>query len=433
MSIKRDLGRNIAWSTAGTAVETLAGFLIMPLLIVRLGDATYGVWIVIGALTNYFGLLDLGVRSSIGRHVAFYYSKGNRSALNQTVSGGVAVLFVVGLTAMLLVLFGQSYFFELFDVEPSHVAEASLALKLVTLQFMFYVLSSVFDATLWGFQRFDLLSFVDIPAAIVRVVVTVIFVRSDNDLAVLAAITLGVTALGAVAKCLLSFRVNSHLRLGFRYLTKLSIQELLVFGRWNLIGSIARVSRRQLSPLLIGGMLGLAMVAPFSVAERLLATVSSVLASVTTVLTPFSTSLHATDQTERQRRLFILGGKLSCALASCLIGFLLILGGPFIALWIGSRFYEYSYLLAIICIGELLPCTQGVSCGVLLATAAPGIWYFRTGRDRIGLLAHSNSHPLARFTRRRACSRDPRLLGPWRRPTDTGLQGCRSLTEDVPS
>ena len=369
MGTKRVLGRNMAWNTAGLVIETAVGFLVMPFLILRLGEATYGVWIVLGALTSYFGLLDLGIRSSVGRHVALHHANGNRTGVNQTVTGGLAILLLVGLAALVAVLAGESLFFRVFEVPPERHADTALALKIVALQFALFVLSTGFDATLWGYQRFDWLNAVDSPAAILRAGLTIALVRSADDLVVLACITLGVTAASALAKALLCFRADPHLRVGRRYLSRPALRELLGFGSWNLIGNVARVTRRQLSPLLIGSLLGLSLVAPFSIADRLLVAVAAALAAVTGVLTPFATALHATDQTERQRRLFLIGGQHSSAFAFFLIAFLLVFGGPLIALWIGPQFSDAALLLTILAVGELLPSTQYVTNSILVASA----------------------------------------------------------------
>ena len=49
------------------AIPMLAGFVIAPFLVHRLGELRYGEWILIASMTNYFGLLDLGigVRSAV--------------------------------------------------------------------------------------------------------------------------------------------------------------------------------------------------------------------------------------------------------------------------------------------------------------------------------------------------------------------------------
>ena len=116
MSMKRAIGRSVVWNAAGLVVEAVTGFLVMPFLIIKLGQATYGVWIVLGALTSYFGLLDLGLRGALGRYVAFHRSSGNQEGVNQTLTVGLTVLTVVGSVVVTVVVVCEPLFFRLFTV-----------------------------------------------------------------------------------------------------------------------------------------------------------------------------------------------------------------------------------------------------------------------------------------------------------------------------
>ena len=369
MSTKRALGRNMAWNTAGLGVETAVGFLVMPFLIGRLGQSTYGIWIVLGALTSYFGLLDLGTRGSIGRHVALHHANGNRSALNQTVSGGLALLILVGAATVAVIFVCEPLFFRLFVVPVERQADASLALRLVAVQFALFLAATAFDAILWGFQRFDWLNAVEIPSSLMRGGLTLTLVRSDADLVTLAGITLAVTVASGLAKCLLAFRVDPQLRLGIRYVSRSSLGELLGFGGWSMIVSVALVTRTQLSTLLIGSLLGLALVTPYAIAARLVGTLHAGLTALVGVITPFATTLHATDQRERQRWMFLMGGHYNTALAVFVVAFLIVLGRSLINLWIGPKFPEAALLLTILALGEFLPGTQYVTSSIVLASA----------------------------------------------------------------
>ena len=369
VSTKWILGRNMAWNTAGLGVETAVGFLVMPFLINRLGESTYGIWIVIGALTSYFGLLDLGTRGSIGRHVALHHANGNRVALNQTVSGGLTVLMLVGATVVTIIFTCEPLFFRLFAVPVEHQADASLALRIVAVQFALFLVATAFDAILWGFQRFDWLNAVEIPSSLLRGVLTITMVASHADLVTLAEITLAVTVVSGVAKCVLAFRVDPQLRLGIRYVSRSSLRELLGYGGWTMIVMVAIVTRMQLSTLMIGSLLGLALVTPYAIAARLLSTLNAGLTALTGVITPFATTLHATDQKERQRWIFLMGGHYNTAFVVFFVSFLILFGRFLITLWIGPKFPEAALLLTIMALGEFLPGTQYVTSTIILASA----------------------------------------------------------------
>ena len=161
---------------------------------------------------------------------------------------------------------------------------------------------------LWGFQRFDWLNSIDIPVAVLRVGLTFALIRSSNDVVVLATLTIACSAIGGLGKAILCFRANPGLQLGSRHLRRETLKQLFGYGSWNAISTVARLSRTQLGPILIGAMLGLVFVPIFAVANRLVTAVGAAMAAVTGVLTPHATALHATNQIESQRRLFLVGG-----------------------------------------------------------------------------------------------------------------------------
>src|SRR5688572_20143986 len=80
---RRRIARNIAYNWLGMCCEAVVGFLLLPLLVSRLGDTAYGLWIVIGSFTGFFLLLDFGLRGSVGRFVALYRAQDDFESINR--------------------------------------------------------------------------------------------------------------------------------------------------------------------------------------------------------------------------------------------------------------------------------------------------------------------------------------------------------------
>ena len=69
---KRQILRNVGSSWFALGVNVLVGIFLSPYILHRLGDDAFGLWILIFSVTGYYGLFDLGIRSSIVRYVAKY-------------------------------------------------------------------------------------------------------------------------------------------------------------------------------------------------------------------------------------------------------------------------------------------------------------------------------------------------------------------------
>src|SRR5438105_4701478 len=180
MSANRAIARNVVWNWAGMAMPMLAGFVIAPFLVHRLGQLRYGEWILIASLTNYFGLLDLGIRGSVGRYIAYHRARAEQDGVNQTLSTALAVLGSAGIFALLVTTFLPVLFFRIIDVPVEDQAACQWALWVVGLNLALTLPFNVFDATLWAFQRFDVLNAIDIPVVLLRSVLTFALVGSGH-------------------------------------------------------------------------------------------------------------------------------------------------------------------------------------------------------------------------------------------------------------
>ena len=66
----RRIAQNVLSNWLALGVTTVAGFFLSPYVVHHSGNLTYGVWVIIGSLVSYMGLLDLGLRGAVTRFVS---------------------------------------------------------------------------------------------------------------------------------------------------------------------------------------------------------------------------------------------------------------------------------------------------------------------------------------------------------------------------
>ena len=67
---KIQIVRNVSSSWFALGIDVIVGILLSPFILHRLGDAAFGIWVLIFSITGYYGLFNLGIRSSIVRYVS---------------------------------------------------------------------------------------------------------------------------------------------------------------------------------------------------------------------------------------------------------------------------------------------------------------------------------------------------------------------------
>jgi O-antigen/teichoic acid export membrane protein len=368
------VARNVAWNWVGTATHMACGFVTVPYLLYHLGQEGYSLWTLIASLTGYFDLLDLGLRGSLGRNIALHEAREDRAGASAVFNTGLALLGA----ASLLVLAGTVgmlfLFTTLFDVPVTQVEETRLALGLIGVNLAFVFPFYAFEAILWAHQRFDLLNSVEIPAVLLRTALTFWLVTGQGGLVTLAVITLGVTLVSGAARVALGCRVAPWLRMRPAHVSRAAAAGLFGFGSWFVLVQVARVVTTRAGEPIIGNRLGVALVAPFTIASRLVGYANNVLISATGVLTPLATALHARGKHAQQQALFIQGGKCCLALALFFLVLFIFLGQPLLTLWTRGALPEAWPVLLTLALGEILPMSQWLTYSMVLGMGRHRLW-----------------------------------------------------------
>ena len=369
--MRRRLAGNVIWNWSGMVATMLTGFVVAPYLLHHLNTAVYGIWILIASMSGYFGLLDLGVRGSVGRYIAYYRARNEQHQINATLSTAITILSGVALLTLLATWVVLAVFFHLFEVPPEYVATTRLAIIIMGVNLAITFPVSVFDGVLWGYERFDLINIIDIPTAIARMVLTFWLVKGPQDILLLAWITLGYTVANELVKMLLCFRLDRQLRVNVKLFDRKQAQQLYGYGLWQFLLQISRQIGGQVGPLIVGGVIGVATVTPFAFASRLIAYASQFMVAATGVLTPLATVLHAQADGEGERRLFMEGGKWCTAFATYITLGMLLLGGPLLHLWVRDPTVasEAAAILMVVTLGEMLAMSQWLTYSIILGKA----------------------------------------------------------------
>src|SRR5437763_3498796 len=117
---KRSIVKNVGSSWLGLAVNVAVGIVVSPYILHKLGDDAFGLWVLVFAITGYYGLFDFGIRSSVVRYVAKFNAVNDREHLDQIINTSLFSYSCVGFLLLLLTLVGALLIQKLFHVPAVH-------------------------------------------------------------------------------------------------------------------------------------------------------------------------------------------------------------------------------------------------------------------------------------------------------------------------
>lgn len=336
-------------------LNTLYGLFITPYIIGGLGEAEYGVYKTIGALTSSLAVLDLGIGSTVMRYVAKFKATKeddripNFIAMNLIQAGILCVVIgviSVGAFQTIKPLYGESF-------SADQIDKAQLLFIILIVNMMIHVVSNVLNGTITGHNRFMFGNGSKLVRLLVRTVLIFLLLNIFKDSLVLVFIELGCSIvfllieLGYVYK-----KLNIKIKL-----TKWEKSLFIESGKYTLLmflTSIAIQVNNNLDNVIIGAISGPTLVTVYSIGLLIFGMFEQLSTSISSVMLPTVTNLLAKEDGMTEiEHLVVKAGRIQfMLLGAAFVGFFCV-GEDFIQIWLGDGF-EDVYVITLILMAPAL-------------------------------------------------------------------------------
>ncbi len=331
------VARNVSTRYLAIFVEIGIGLVLLPLNLAYLGQAEYGLWMLIGSATVHFSLLDLGYAGALVKFMAQYRAHRDARALNEIASTLFFVFAAIGLLAYAAaagIAFNLEHLFRITAAQAEVGKWITLIIgAYVALNFPF----SVYGGVMAGFQRYDANNLVAIVASLAAAAVNAAVLFAGGGLVTLVACTTGVRVLAFVVYRLNAYRVFPELRISPQLFRKERLREITGFSVYSSIIDWANKLNYQLDQIVIGAFMGAPAVAVWAVAERIISGTQRLTNQLNGVLFPVVVDSDASERQVRLQQILLQGTRLSLAMVLPIAAALILLADPLLRAWLGSK------------------------------------------------------------------------------------------------
>lgn len=369
---KTQILKNVGSSWFALGINVIIGVFLSPFILHHLGDAAFGIWVLIFSITGYYGLFDLGIRSSIVRYVSKYSATGDRESLAQFVNTALFSYTGIGAVSMVLTALLSSSVERFFRIPAGMHSETRLLLLMVGASVSLGFPLGVFGGMLEGLQRFYILNWTSIGATLVRAVLIVYFLNRGYGLLTVALITVGLPILSSILRGIIVFRL-CPMPLGLKHVDRASFRHMANYGGTTFLLMIAGRLRFRTDELVLGTMMSTVAVTWFNIGARIVDYAQETVSSLAQIFVPMSSQSEATGNLDRVRKIYIAGNRACAFLIFPITAVLLVLGKHVIRVWVGARYVPHSYPVLVVMI---IPFT------LLLSQAATGRILFGLGKHK---------------------------------------------------
>lgn len=354
-------------NTVNLFVSVFCGLLITPWMMHAFGDRVFGVWSLVASFMGYYGLLDLGLSSAIGRFVSRAIGRKDNDQINEVISTGLVLLTVIGLISFLATLammaVAPMLLKESADVRLFNQLLAILSVN-IALGFPCYV----FDGILTSHLRFDLLIPIRIVSTVARTILTYYFIQWDLGIAAIAVMTVVLNLVEHGIKIVMAYAVDPALKISPALFRPGLIREMGGYGVYTFIAKAADILRFQIVAVVLTAFVNVAAVTHYRVASRLIEYFMQLIIGITTVFNPYFSQKEGESGSVLSKDIrdkFFFASRIT-AHVSMFVGLAMIFyGKDFIVRWVGKD-YEGSYtVLVILTVPLALAMTQSTTTALL--------------------------------------------------------------------
>lgn len=362
---KGQILKNVGSSWFALGINVLIGIFLSPYILHHLGDDAFGLWVLIFSITGYYGLFDLGIRSSVVRYVAKYAASKQEEEMNRLVNTALFSYSAIALVSMLTTLVVTYRLNSIFHINPEFVPTARWLLLMVGTAVSIGFPIGVFGGILGGLERFLLMNLTSVGSTLMRALLIVIALQHGRGLLTVALITV---SLPLVSGMINAAGVFYYLRLRFalRYVSRSTLRQIASYSGTTFIIIVAARLRFKTDALVIGTFLSAAAVTYFTIGARLVDYAGEVVQSMAQIFVPMSSQSDALGDLPRLRKIFVAGNRMCALVIFPITAILIVLGKSVIEAWVGARYVRDGYpIMLILLIPSTLMLIQSASSRVL--------------------------------------------------------------------
>ncbi len=347
-------------SYVNIGLSNTIGLILTPFIIRSLGSSEYGLYTLIGSFVAYLTLMDLGLNNTIVRYVAKYRAESDKEGEIRFLATTMWVYLAIALT---LVIIGVIIYFQLDtmfseSLTITEMEKAKIMFLILLLNLIVTIPGGSFTAICNAYESFVFPRFVNIIKYVMRAISIVAILSWGGKAISLVVIDTVLNILIVLFTFAFVFK-KLNIRIILNKYDKKIVREIFSYSFWVFLFSIVHQFQWNAGQVVLGMTTSTTLVAIFGVGVLIGGYYNAFAGVITSMLLPKATQLIVQEKTGQEiTEVYIkIGRMVSYILFLILSGFVL-LGKPFISLWLGNDYRESWIIAVLMMLGMTIPILQ---------------------------------------------------------------------------
>ncbi len=330
-------------------LTSIVGLMLTPFIINRLGDAEYGLYVLIGAFVGYLTVLDFGLNNTIIRFVSKYRADKDKVGEEQFL-GTIFIMYgVISLSVMIIgamLYLNIEYIFEN-SLSTEELEKAKVMFVILIFNIAISLPGGAFVGISSGYEKFVFPKIANIIKYLLRsiMLISILYLGAD---------AVGIVILDTIMNILL-ISVNAYYVIHIlKVPVKLHkgnselLKEIFGYSVWIFIIAISQQFQWNVGQLVLGILTNTKVVAIYAVGILLGGFYGAFGSAISGVFLPKATQYVISKKSSVELTdMMIRIGRISLIILLYFLGEFVLYGQEFIVLWIGDNYID-SWFVALL-------------------------------------------------------------------------------------
>jgi len=352
MSAKRIFtGTVVSYLNMGTSM--LSNLILVPMYLLYFGKEQYGLWLVILSIVSYLGFSNLGIAQSVSNYVASKNAKNDYEGIKSIVATGFWLYVTIIVIVMVLFLGAVSIApLETFLKVSDSLKDVVVPVFVISSVFFLLRLPlTIFNVTLRSLNLIYKEQLFGLLFTVIQFIGVIVVLWAGVGIVGLS-VVYGMT--GLLSGIVLFFylhRIIPDFGVSRKFADKATAKKLIVPSGYFFILQLAGGLIWATDNIIISTVLGVAEVAPYAVAFKVVAMIIGAVSVVASNMLPSITAAYALNNKEYLSELYTKALKLCFGLGLLAMFVLVSIGPDLMVKWVGiDNYVGDTTFYSIICL-----------------------------------------------------------------------------------
>ncbi|MDX6555483.1 MAG: hypothetical protein QOD86_1678 [Miltoncostaeaceae bacterium] len=340
--VKRTRGRTTARNAGFVFIQTglppMLNILLLPILVIKLGDEAYGLFATLTSVFVFSTLFDAGLSKAVVRFVAAFKAKDEVESISRFVSTAFTIYLGIGVIVLAWTVLFAFFGLDLINTPDNLKDEGFLACLVFGVMGLYNFPAGTLGGVMGGIKRHDAESGLHVTVAITSAGGQAIVALLGGGVLWVVVAALSPQIIKPWVRLVLLRRFLPGFRLSPRLYTRSMLRQIGGYSSWSFLVDSGRRVTESLDPVIIAAFIGLTTVTPYNVGLQVGRLLQRLSMPVAFVLLPVASELQAHGDKTSLQRLMVRATRYTTGIAIGLAGPLIIMADEIVRVWLQSDY-----------------------------------------------------------------------------------------------